>query len=355
VRGFHIEDNVLEDVGSSAIAIVDESCGRIKGNILRNVRGNALYISGYSDVKIEENTIELDQYPGIAVLLGSTAIVQENSIRGVECSGACVRGARKVDIRGLSVSEARECGISIYDTVSCAITDSTFENCQLAAVECYNRSVVSVTGVTVRHCPIGFQVYTDGQLRAEDNVAVGVATVLARLAFGGSARVVGTQCTDVAAQADFRTTGTCVFRENGVFNDWTNDAAEAGALGIELQASWAEEASAVCLKCKVNARSAFLMECGHRAYCLECATEAKAAKELCPICRFPIVNATLGFEANLEDVCVICSENPPTCMAIPCGHRGFCRRCMEQWYKSHKFCPACRTEPSSFKEIVWNL
>jgi RNA polymerase subunit RPABC4/transcription elongation factor Spt4 len=159
----------------------------------------------------------------------------------------------------------------------------------------------------------------------------------------------------VLSQGEFQTTGICVFQGNGEFENWTNDSCEAKILGIRLVAKWTQEIAGMCLKCKTSPRNTFLMDCGHRVYCETCANAAKEAKELCPICRFPIMNATLGYEANLEDVCLICSERPPTCMIIPCGHRGFCRQCLELWYKSHKFCPACRTEPSSFKEIVWDL
>jgi nitrous oxidase accessory protein NosD len=352
VRDFRVEGNEFDDIQSSAIAIVDESKGTIARNKLRNVRGNGLYISGYSEVVVEANVIERDKYPGIAVLLGSTATLRGNSVRGVECSGICVRGAKRVDIHRLAVADVGECGISISDTAHCSIADSTFEGCKIAAIECYNRSQVRVTGSTILGCPIGVQVYTAANVRAEGNTAVNISAHLARAFFGGSAQVTGTHCTAVRDQVDFRTSGACIFNKNGFPQNWTTDETEAKRLCIDLAPAWVDELSGMCLKCRRRPRTTFLMDCCHLVYCDECAIAAKQADELCPLCRFPIVNTTHGYEASGTDVCLICSENPTTCIIVPCGHLGFCRACLETWYKNHKACPACGGEPSSFKEVI---
>jgi hypothetical protein len=350
-----VQDNDLEDVHGSAIAIVDESSGTVKGNKLRRVTGNALYISGYSDVLLEGNVVETGKYPGIAILMGSTAVLRQNTIKTVECSGICVRGARAVEISELTVIGAHECGISVSDSPSVSITASTFEGCDVAGIECYNRAVVTFRESRISGCPVGFLVYTEAQLTAEGNTAVDLRLHLARIVFRGSVRITGTQCSHVAALADFQTVNTCVFQGNGDFPDWTNSPSEAALLAMELVPPWTEALPGMCLKCRSRPRNAFLMDCGHRPYCLACANAAKDAKETCPVCRFPIARATVGFEASDGDVCLICWDTPPTCVTVPCGHRGFCKACLEQWYKNHRSCPTCRTDPSSFKEIIADL
>jgi hypothetical protein len=51
-------------------------------------------------------------------------------------------------------------------------------------------------------------------------------------------------------------------------------------------------------------------------------------------------------------LCMICEDRPPSCVVLPCAHLGFCRTCLEVWYKSNRICPFCRADPSSFKCII---
>jgi parallel beta-helix repeat protein len=354
VRNFVVEENQLEDIQSSAIAVGEESKGVVRGNHLRNIHGNGIYISGSSEVLLEGNTIDEGKFPGIALLLGTSAVLRQNVIRTVECNGMCLRGAKRVEISGLTVVGSTECGISISDTAFCKIDNSVFGDCRVAGIECYNRSKIEVLGCAINNCQIAFQVYTGAKLRATGNSATNVSQ-LARVSFGGRARVTGTVCTRVQALADAQTTQPCVFSLNGAFEDWTSSPKIANRLGIPLVPALEESGARLCLKCNALPRAAFLMDCGHRVYCEQCAKNAKEAKELCPLCRFPIANTTLGYEVNGDELCMICLENQPTCIAIPCGHCGFCKSCMEYWYKENRTCPACRNEPSSFKEIVLDL
>jgi parallel beta-helix repeat protein len=355
VRDFVVEANQLDDVHSSAIAIGEGSKGIIKGNRLRKIDGNGIYVSGYSTVEVEGNTVEEDKYPGIALLQGTSGVLRQNIIRSVECSGVCLRNARSVEIYGLTVVGANECGISISDTTSCKISGSTFETCGIAGIECYNLSRIEILGCTVKQCPIAFQVYTGAKVQATGNTAIDISRYLTRVLFRGRARVIGTTCTRVQALADAQTPRTCLFTGNGSFENWTNSEKLADLLGITVRPTGQASGPRLCLKCNLRPRTVFLMDCGHRAYCEQCARMAKEANELCPVCRFPIANTTLGYDVNAHELCLICLENPPSCIAIPCGHCGFCKTCMEAWYKDNKTCPACRYDSSSFKQIVWDL
>jgi parallel beta-helix repeat protein len=355
VTNFVIENSEFDEVQGSAIAIVDQSTGLIRNNRLQKIGGNSLYISGDSNVTIEGNVIEGGEYPAIAVLLSSSAVVRGNTVREMACSSVCIRGAKTAVIDQLTIVNSRECGISVSDSQSCVIENSIFQGCAFAGIECYNWSDVTVKHSTLRNCKIGFAVYAEGKLTAVENNAIGISDHLASLTFHGSAIISQTECTEVAALADVKTARLCVFQGNGTFPDCTNDQTKANELGIVFLQPWAEPAPKRCLKCNTANRDVFLMPCGHMIYCQSCAAAAKDASEVCPICRFPISAATPGFPAAGEDVCMICSEGAPTCMIVPCGHRGFCRACLDKWYKCHHFCPACRAEPSSFKEIITDL
>ena len=150
-------------------------------------------------------------------------------------------------------------------------------------------------------------------------------------------------------QCECHTSSFYYINKNGSFQGVTNDSSrKTDDISIE---SPCVENDLLCLKCNKNKRDYFLLDCGHKVYCKECAEEAFRNKEECPLCRFPIEKVTNGFGASNEDMCLICCEKLSNCIILPCGHMGICSECMENWFSKKKSCPICRSEPSFYKEI----
>lgn len=78
--------------------------------------------------------------------------------------------------------------------------------------------------------------------------------------------------------------------------------------------------------CHVRPCDCFLLECGHKVYCKECAMKAKETGGKCPLCRFPIDDISTGFNIGEDDTCIIYFENKGDCMIQPCGHIGVCEK-----------------------------
>ena len=80
------------------------------------------------------------------------------------------------------------------------------------------------------------------------------------------------------------------------------------------------------MKCQKNDRNCFLIDCGHKVFCKECADLACKNKENC-------------------------FENTIDCIILPCGHMCVCSQCLEHWFKNNQTCPVCRNDHSFYKNI----
>lgn len=107
-----------------------------------------------------------------------------------------------------------------------------------------------------------------------------------------------------------------------------------------------------CLQCG-NSADCFLIPCGHRIYCEQCAQEAIAANKECPLCRFKIFSETKVF--NSKEECIICRTNHSDSIVLPCGHACFCSKCLEHWFAENSNCPFCRVENAFFHKIITNI
>jgi hypothetical protein len=142
-----------------------------------------------------------------------------------------------------------------------------------------------------------------------------------------------------------------VFKDNGDFQGVTNKEQECED-GMVLEPKDARASPELCLRCGTNKRNCFLLECGHMAYCEACGQAAKLAKEECPLCRWPIANATAGFVVRDDGLCLICCQNKTDSIVTPCGHTGCCKDCLQQWFQSSSLCPYCGTDRSSYRVIM---
>lgn len=352
VKSFIVCRNKITGVNGSALAVLDESDGIAYRNNISKVGGNGIYVCNNSIIKAYKNEITDNCFPGIAILMQSNAFLIKNKISKIIYSGICVRGANYVKILNSSIDDAQECGISISDTKRCVVKKNKIANCKIAAIEAYNKSKAIILENDINNIgEYSFLVYTLAYMRAEDNIINNIGKAMVKLIYKGGGDFLNNKTINCPNQKDGQTSSRYFLSGNGNFTPVTNDKSKADA-SVILEDPFVESNSLLCIKCHKKSRNCFLLDCGHKVYCKECAEEALKNKELCPLCRFPIDKVTTGFTSGNDDLCVICYGKPANCIIVPCGHVGFCKHCLDHWYKNNKKCPICRAEPSFFKKII---
>ncbi|OHT12192.1 hypothetical protein TRFO_18090 [Tritrichomonas foetus] len=355
VKKFVVAHNYITDVNGSAIAVLDESKGSTYRNTITKVGGNGIYVCGNSEIRAYKNIITDNQFPGIAILMKSNAKLSRNKISKIIYSGICVRGAKKVLIRKCNIDNVQECGISISDTDDCTVRKNKIDKCKIASVEVYNSSDALVKHNYITEIgTAAFLVYAGGSLRAYKNKIRQVGVSMVKLSYKGGGIFLDNDIKDCPIQKNGDTVSSYYFSGNGEFPSVTNNQTLLKE-GMILDEPYEDKSSSMCIRCNERPRNCFILDCSHRIFCEECAKQALDNKELCPLCRFPIVSTTIGYESGDDGLCVICSENKADCIIMPCGHMGFCQACLGQWYRKNKTCPTCRAEPSFYKKIIQDL
>lgn len=352
VKSFIVCRNKITDVNGSAIAVLDGSDGVAFRNNISKVGGNGIYVCNNSKIKAYKNIITDNHFPGVAILMQSNAILIKNQISKIIYSGICVRGANNVKILKSSIEDVQECGISISDTKKCIVKKNIIKNCKIASVEVYNKSKAYVCENDISNIgEFSFLAYTSAYMMAKNNLINSIGNAMVKLIYKGGGTFIDNKITNCPIQKVGQTSSLYFLSGNGNFSHVTNDKSKLNE-SVILEDPYVESSSFLCIKCQKKPRNCFLLDCGHKVYCEECAEQALKNKEMCPLCRFPIDNVTPGFTAGNDDLCVICLDKPANCIIVPCGHVGFCKHCLDHWYKTNKKCPICRAEPSFFKKII---
>ncbi|KAK8848326.1 hypothetical protein M9Y10_019389 [Tritrichomonas musculus] len=344
-----IKNNIFSDIQGSGISIWDESVITIDENSISNIQGNGIYISNHSKVTGSKNEIYDCKHPAIAILLKSDATLENFKISNINYSGICVRDAGKVTIENFEIKNCNDSGISVSDTDECIIKGSSILNCNIAAVEAYNQSKVSVNNCNISEIKeYSFLVYTSAELKAEENNISEIGKAMVRLIHKGGGDFIKNKIFNCPIQNDGQTSSQYFFFQNGEFSSVTNDESRKTDL-ISFDEVY-DDTNLLCFKCHQNPRDYFLLNCGHKVYCQTCAQEALQNHEKCPLCRMPVSNISEGYEIT-DGICGVCRDEKPKCLVIPCGHIGYCKECMMQWFLERQSCPFCHKEPVTFKNI----
>ncbi|KAK8876239.1 hypothetical protein M9Y10_006433 [Tritrichomonas musculus] len=348
---FLIEKNHFYDIEDTAIRIFSHSTGVVDGNKIHNLDGNGINCNE-SKVTIKNNELFDLLYPAIAIISNSTSIISGNIVNNIKYSGIVARGAKDVKIEGSKIKDVKESGISISDTLKAVILNNEIDNCEVAAIEGYNSSVLSIYDNNISNIrKYAFLVFTSGIMEAKNNKIDHIGDKMVKLAYKGGGEFYDNQVENCEEQCDCQTTSNYFFKGNGQFKGVTNDPTRVQRNIVELGKPFVDT-SLRCLKCNEKQRDHYLLDCGHKVYCKECAMMAHQNKENCPLCRFPITGVSGGFGVSKDEMCIICFENKADSIILPCGHMGVCSVCLENWYKNKKSCPICRTEPCFYKKII---
>ncbi|KAK8846394.1 hypothetical protein M9Y10_020412 [Tritrichomonas musculus] len=344
-----IENNEFTNIQGSAISLLDESSGTIRENKIYKIHGNGVYC-GNSVIKVHYNEFYDLIYPSIVVTNKSVARISNNNVEKVKYCGMASRGALDVIIAENVIKEVNEGGISISDTEKCLIESNQISDCSITGVECYNNSEVSLYDNVISNSKkYAFLAYTSGHIKAEKNVIKNVEKAMVKLAFKGGGDFLNNVVEKCPNQCECQTTSFYFFNGNGDFKGVTNDPSR-NSPSIDLEKPFVQE-TILCLKCNKNPRDYYLLDCGHKVYCKQCAEQALKNNEECPLCRFPIVNVSNGFGVGNDDMCIICFDKKADSIILPCGHMGVCSDCLENWFKNKDSCPICRNEPSFYKKL----
>lgn len=347
---FVIENNKFIRIKGSAISAGDESKGSIVNNEITQAEGNGIFIKK-SEATIKENTISDTTFPAIAIILKSKASLFRNKVFKIEYNGIAVRGASDVTIDDNEIENVKESGISISDTEKCIVRKNSIKNCSIAAVEAYNKSQVNVSENDIKDMEkYAFLVYTSGYMKSENNSIENVMNSFVKLAFKGSGDFLNNMVKLCSNQCEIQTSSPFFFTKNGEFQGITNQKDKISD-DVDFDELRVDDRKIMCLKCKDKKCDCYVLDCGHKVYCKECADSALKNHENCPLCRFPIVNVSNGFGVSKDDTCIICCENAPDCIILPCGHMGVCSNCLESWFETKQICPICRAENSIYKKI----
>lgn len=351
--GFLIEKNIFNHIGDTAIQISNDSKGIIKNNTIFNAKGNGIYCHK-SDICIENNEIYDLTYPAIGLSSKSKCLLVGNKISNVKCNGISIRHANEVIIKDCEVKNIDESGISISDTESCFIQNNKITNCIISSIESYNRSNVTVTNNVISNIEKNaFLCYTSGFMKAINNQISDVKNEFVKLTYKGCGEFVNNQIVNCIKQCYCQNSSFFFFSGNGDFKNITNDQKKfASNKSIDFVDSFFDDEEIFCIKCHTKKRNTFILDCGHKVFCQECAQESLRNKEKCPLCRFPIVKVSNGFGSNIDDTCIICCENRSDSIILPCGHMGVCSSCLENWINTNQSCPICRSRPCIYKQVI---
>ncbi|EAY02991.1 hypothetical protein TVAG_325630 [Trichomonas vaginalis G3] len=349
-KAITLKDCFFDNIESSAISCAASKI-EIDHNEIKNINGNGAYISDSSRALITNNTITDCQFPSIALLYGCVGQITGNYIRNMDKSGICFRGSKQVLFQDNTIDIVGECGISVSDTTDIIINHNKILNCMISACESYNSSnVVFKSNEIDGNYPYGLLVYSGGKIDAVENTFNGVTKAICQLRYKGSASVKNNRVSKHVQPYDGQTSRLYVFEGNGECPPATNIQEEADRLHIPCD-PLLPQSSNKCIKCQEGPRDCYFQDCGHCIYCMSCGQKALKNKESCPLCRFPIIGVTSGFSEDSHGLCTICNDNEANCIIFPCGHTGFCDKCLSRWYEENKTCPFCRQDPSTFKKI----
>jgi nitrous oxidase accessory protein NosD len=214
---FVVRRTTCEDVGSSAIVILDRSVGEITDCEIARCKGNGIHIQGASTVTVARNVVRETHYPGLALLNGCRVTVADTRVSGCSMSGFAVRRADDVTIEGLTVTGAAECGLSVSDTKRCVVTKSVIRECKVAALECYNGSSVTISdSECIDTGDYAFQAFAGGNLMARNNTVRLVKKSLCRMTFQGGASSWAIDATASLSSSRGRLMGTLCSRTTGI-------------------------------------------------------------------------------------------------------------------------------------------
>lgn len=353
---FTIENNTITKVGSSGISIRSEAQGIIKSNNVSEAGGNGAYIE-FSYVDLFDNIFSNTRYPGVVIMNQSTATLKGNRIEKIKACGIAGRNAKSITIMNNEIDEISECGISLSSTEICHIENNQISNCAISSVESYNNSNTVIQNNTISNMgKYAFLSYTSGQIKAENNQIDQIGDSMVKLSHKGSGEFIDNAITNCQNQLENNTTSSYYFAKNGQFEAVTNVVEKAEQNSVKYEKTSDKDDLILCLKCNKNERDCYLMKCGHRVYCSECAKLALEKKETCPLCRFPIIQVSEGFKMNNDDdLCILCFENKPDTIIMPCGHTGVCSSCLNNWLKENRVCPCCRTKDPYYNKIETSL
>lgn len=255
-------------------------------------------------------------------------------------------------IENAQINDVEKYGISVSGTKSCVIKNCQINNCKNSSIAVYDYSNVIVTNNRISQ--IGkfcFNVFNGGIITAEQNIIKNIGESMAGLFFKGNGSFINNQISGCIKQYICKNPSLFVFKNNGNFCDTTNDLSKVDdSISFE---KLPDDEDIPCLMCHKNKRDTYLVLCGHKVYCSECAEKALEKKEKCPLCGLDIYKALKGYDSTYSGKCIICLNKTASCIIYPCCHVCMCQTCSKQFFQAKNQCPVCRKNAES-KYFIYN-
>lgn len=187
-------------------------------------------------------------------------------------------------IENAQINDVEKYGIAVSGTKSCVIKKCQINNCKNSSIAVYDYSNVIVTNNRISQ--IGkfcFNVFNGGIITAEQNIIKNIGESISGLFFKGSGSFINNRISGCIKQYICKNPSLFVFKNNGDFCSTTNDQSKVDdSIAFE---KLPDDEDIQCLMCHKNKRDTYLVFCGHKVYCSECAEKALEKKRKMPFVR----------------------------------------------------------------------
>lgn len=361
----YIISNCIIDTCKDSSIIDNGNCiGVVTSNFLKNIISSAFIINNHSKVQLNQNKVDTVEN---AVMMKDSAIVStwsnefsqisktaivsmsgcklsmdNDTLTHIKNDGIEIKKAGKTKIKNCKFVNIDQIGISVINTqIVVHINDNYFNSCENIGIGAYMQSYVELSGNNIMNIA-NYAFVTSGKssFKAIKNKIFKVGKAMIFYEFDGGCFIKDNKVIKCAHRDDGTTAMPRYFQNNSNFeNSHIFDIVIFDKL-LKRGAKDYVPKPKYCCKCFAY-KELVKLKCGHQILCKKCAYMVKS----CPFCREKVnfYHIVSTYDTSEDNTCAICYDNKcDNVIVMPCGHKGFCRQCLESWFMEHKICPFCR-------------
>ena len=169
--------------------------------------------------------------------------------------------------------------------------------------------------------------FVGGFITAENNRIEYVRQSMAKLTFNGGGLFIDNKIENCVKLNECIMPSHYFFSGNDNFPNVTNGRSKIGDSIVYEEPIQIDDQ--LCLKCHENKRNNYILKCGHKVLCNECAEKMKSY-DRCPLCNNSFIKIVAEKDLTDEKKCIIFFENEIDCIISPCWHLCACESCLKK-------------------------